>query len=188
MAEGNARTAVLATSGSEVVVVGAGISGLTAARELHRAGVPIIVVEARDRVGGKMHTVDVGADPVDLGAHWISPDQKRIGALIREFGLITEPQYQEGRAVMIFDGRRSAARGSIPRLPVKVLLDMQIAIWRLESMRKRLLPESGWSASATEWDTMTLGEWARRHVRYRQTRDFLALVTKLTLAKPSGVV
>jgi len=54
-----------------VVVVGAGISGLAAARALHRAGVDIVVVEGRDRVGGRTHTVDVEGVPVDLGGSWI---------------------------------------------------------------------------------------------------------------------
>jgi polyamine oxidase len=55
----------------KVVVVGAGISGLTAARALHHVGVDVVVVEGRDRVGGRTHTVDVEGVPVDLGASWI---------------------------------------------------------------------------------------------------------------------
>ena len=54
-----------------VVVVGAGISGLAAAQALHRAGVDVVVVEGRDRLGGRTHTVDVEGAPVDLGASWI---------------------------------------------------------------------------------------------------------------------
>ena len=55
----------------KVVVVGAGISGLAAARALHDAGVEAVVVEGRDRIGGRTHTVDVEGVPVDLGASWI---------------------------------------------------------------------------------------------------------------------
>ena len=54
-----------------VVVVGAGIAGLTAASRLRKAGVPCVVLEARDRVGGRLHTVDLAGVPVDLGGSWI---------------------------------------------------------------------------------------------------------------------
>jgi monoamine oxidase len=54
-----------------IVVVGAGVAGLTAARALQDAGVEVVVVEGRDRIGGRTHTVDVGGVPVDLGGSWI---------------------------------------------------------------------------------------------------------------------
>jgi monoamine oxidase len=54
-----------------VVVVGAGVSGLTAARDLRRAGADVVVVEARDRIGGRTWTAEIAGAPVDLGASWI---------------------------------------------------------------------------------------------------------------------
>jgi polyamine oxidase len=56
---------------TRVVVVGAGVAGLVAARALRLAGVEVVVVEARDRIGGRTHTVDLGRTPVDLGAAWV---------------------------------------------------------------------------------------------------------------------
>ncbi|MBI3217100.1 MAG: FAD-dependent oxidoreductase [Mycobacterium sp.] len=56
---------------SRVIVVGAGIAGLAAARCLQRAGIPYVVLEARDRIGGRLHTIDLAGVPVDLGGSWI---------------------------------------------------------------------------------------------------------------------
>jgi polyamine oxidase len=65
-----------------VVVVGAGIAGLTVANALAHAGVPCVVVEARDRVGGRLHTIDLAGSPVDLGGSWI---HHPIGNPLRAF-------------------------------------------------------------------------------------------------------
>jgi polyamine oxidase len=54
-----------------VVVVGAGIAGLAAASRLRRVGIECLVLEARDRIGGRPHTIDLAGVPVDLGGSWI---------------------------------------------------------------------------------------------------------------------
>ncbi|MGW0523222.1 FAD-dependent oxidoreductase [Crossiella sp. NPDC003009] len=68
-----------------VVVVGAGIAGLTAAKSLRELGHPVTVREARDRVGGRIWTDE---DGVDLGAHWIhGTDGDPITELVEELGV-----------------------------------------------------------------------------------------------------
>jgi monoamine oxidase len=171
---------------ARVIVVGAGISGLIAARELRRAGVAAILLEARDRVGGKMYTVDVGADSIDLGAHWIGPGQRRIADLARELGVATEPQHLAGRNVLVYRGRRSTFKGTIPRFSPLALIDLQIGIWRLESMRKRLPLSGKHLAQAGEWDRVSLGDWTRRRLRTRGARTVLDLSTELVFGAEPG--
>ncbi|MEU8077671.1 FAD-dependent oxidoreductase [Catellatospora citrea] len=74
--------------GERIVVVGAGVAGLAAARELHRQGRRVRVLEARGRLGGRVRSVDLGGVTADLGATWLQqyPDNS-LAALARECGL-----------------------------------------------------------------------------------------------------
>ncbi len=84
----------------DVVVVGAGVSGLAAARALHRAGLDVRVNDSRDRIGGRLRSVRSAAGhPIDLGATWFWPGERRVAALVEELGLATHPQHLAGDAV-----------------------------------------------------------------------------------------
>jgi monoamine oxidase len=77
---------------SRVIVVGAGIAGLAAVSRLRRAGIPCVVLEARDRIGGRLHTVDLAGVPVDLGGSWIHhPIGNPLSSLCAEYGLACDP-------------------------------------------------------------------------------------------------
>jgi polyamine oxidase len=75
-----------------VVVVGAGIAGLAAASRLRRAGIACVVLEARDRIGGRLHTIDLVGSPVDLGGSWIHhPVGNPLTAFCDEHGIVRDP-------------------------------------------------------------------------------------------------
>ncbi|MEL6985876.1 MAG: FAD-dependent oxidoreductase, partial [Actinomycetota bacterium] len=84
----------------DAVVVGAGMAGLTAARVLHDQARSVLVVESRDRVGGRLLTTS-GADgaPLDLGATWFWPGETRVAALLQELGQPVHPQHLAGDAI-----------------------------------------------------------------------------------------
>jgi len=77
---------------TDALVIGAGMAGVTAARELVRAGLSVIVVEAGDRIGGRLRTVrDFGADPVEAGAEFIHGVGAATWSEVRAAGLQTRP-------------------------------------------------------------------------------------------------
>ncbi len=93
--------------GVDVVVVGAGLAGLTAAREIARAGRSVVVLEARDRVGGRTWNRPIkGGEYIDAGAEFVGPTQSKIKALAKEMGVKTFPTYNEGNNLYWKDGTK----------------------------------------------------------------------------------
>jgi monoamine oxidase len=158
----------------DVVVVGAGFAGLSAARALVRAGKSVVVLEARDRVGGRTFTKTLplpGAPWVDVGGQWIGPTQHEITALVRELGVKTFPTWTRGDNLVVVKERAKRYRGTIPRVALLSLLDLGQAQWRLESMAKQVPLDAPWSAKkAAEWDAQSLGDWLDRNVRTKTAR------------------
>ena len=82
---------------ADVIVVGAGFAGLTAARNLMREGRRVVVLEARDRVGGRVKAGKLAGHSVDVGGMWVGPTQTRLLEMIKEYGLHTTPQFEAGK-------------------------------------------------------------------------------------------
>lgn len=90
----------------DAIVVGAGISGLRAAQLMGAAGLDVVVLEARDRVGGRLLSVPVGGGELDLGATWFWAGEDRVARLVRELGLAVHEQHLAGDA-MYHEGQQS---------------------------------------------------------------------------------
>ena len=84
----------------DVVVVGAGVTGLTAADALARSGAHVLVLEARDRVGGRAYSLPAGAGAIDLGASWFWPNEPATRALCDDLGVGTFSQHERGDAIL----------------------------------------------------------------------------------------
>src|SRR3954454_14310975 len=101
----------------DVVVVGAGLAGLTAARDVQSQGASVTILEARDRVGGRLLNEEIGDGKiVEVGGQWVGPTQDRIAALARELGVDTFPTYSTGKNLIEFGGKLRRYKGTIPRL------------------------------------------------------------------------
>jgi len=162
---------------ADVVVVGAGLAGLVAAREVVSAGREVVVLEARDRVGGRLlrHEIAPGAW-VDLGGQWIGPTQRRMVALARELGAETFPTHTAGRSAIEWRGRVRPYRGLIPRVSTATLLDLALARARLDRMARAVPLQAPWTARHAErWDSQTFATWLRRNCPTAGARTLLEI-------------
>jgi monoamine oxidase len=163
---------------ADVVVVGAGIAGLVAARDLAAAGRSVLVLEARDRVGGRTlnEPLERGG-VVEVGGQWIGPGQDKVAALARSLGLETHPTHVQGENVLELDGKLVRYRGTIPRISPVVLADIAQAQWRLDRLAKRVPLDAPWNTpNARELDAQTFWTWMRRHLHTRLGREFFEAV------------
>ncbi len=177
----------------DVVVIGAGLAGLTAGRELSGAGLDVKVLEARDRVGGRTLSQSIGEHPediVELGGQWVGPTQHEVLGLAEELGIETYPTYAEGKNLFEDErGRLKRFGGTTPRLGPLVLADYARADLRLKRLIKRVSPEAPWEATDAEGlDEQTFATWIRGATRTRTAREALAALCRAVFAvEPADV-
>lgn len=172
----------------DLVVVGAGFAGLTAARRLAEAGLAVAVVEARDRVGGRVESRTLAdGHTIDVGGQWTGPGQTRLRALAGELGIRTFRQFDTGRKLLSMGGRVSSYRRTIPSLPVWSLVELQAAIAKI-GRRARAVPLAAPATArrAAEWDDMTLETWKRKHLRSARARTAFDFAVRSIFAAEPG--
>lgn len=149
----------------DVVIVGAGPSGLTAARELKKAGLSVAVLEARDRVGGRTWTDTIDGAMLEIGGQWVSPDQTALMGLLDELGLKMYSRYRDGESVYLApDGSRTRYTGASFPVSETTAAEMDKLTAILDSLAAEIGPEEPWAhPKARELDTISFHHWLRQN-------------------------
>ena len=172
----------------DVVVIGAGACGLTAATRLKAAGASVVVLEARDRVGGRLWTDESSGALLELGGQWISPDQTALSAAVDELGLATFSRYRDGDSVYVgTDGAAHRFTGDIFPASEETQAEIERMIVVLDELTAQLDPDRPWAhPRAKELDGITWRAFLEQLSDDEEARSNVALFTaEAMLTKPS---
>lgn len=177
---------------ADYIVVGAGFAGLACARVLQRAGHGVRVLEARDRVGGRVRAATLGNRRVDVGGQWIGAGHDTLRALARAAGVSVLPQYGQGSRLLHLstDGDRVRRyNGLFPKVSPLALIELQLALRALAKKQRDVDLEAPWAATnAIRRDSETLASWARRRFRSREAREVFDMAVRAVLtSEPSAL-
>ncbi len=165
---------------ADVIVIGAGLSGLHAASLLKRNGKRVVLLEARDRVGGRsLNHQFANGDLVDVGGQWIGPGHDQMYELLKQHQLKTYPLYDGGKNLIYLRQKITEYSGTIPKLNIAQTLQLGWMLWRFDKLVSGINPAAPYEhAQASKWDSMTVQTWINRNSISETARKAFTIVIK----------
>lgn len=173
----------------DVCVIGAGFGGLAAAHAIRRAGRSVVVLEARERVGGRTLTIPLpDGGWVDEGGQWVGAGHDRFYHWIKETGKTTYPSPNFGEAMVFGPARKEYRRAGDDWSVLPGMKRVEAIKKRLQSMANSLDPAAPWQhANARSWDGITLAQWLTQNVKETNIREFLVGDMSYACASPEQI-
>ncbi len=180
------RMAHPSAASADVLVIGAGLSGLIAARAVLQGGLTPLILEADSRVGGRILTEELAGLPMELGAQWIGDTHHRMFALAAELGVETYPQYDAGETSYDLAGTGVMRQNEFHTRFADELAELEKVLRRLDELAAEVSPATPWTAPrAAEWDAITAGAWYDAQGLSPVARTLLEICTVGILAVPT---
>lgn len=163
----------------DVAVVGAGMAGIKAALELEARGLNVCLLEARDRVGGRLKPGHIAGHKIDKGGQWVGPQQKLLLAEAQAMGVEKYDQYNTGKSVLHYKGAVKSSNSELPKMPLVSLLELQRVVSKLDKLAYTLPADAPWTVGNAEaLDSQTFESWIQANVWTQAAREFLRIVTR----------
>ena len=175
---------------TDIVIIGAGYAGIAAAKKLQEANKNFVVLEARDRIGGRTlsEQLTCGAH-IDLGAKWIGPTQLNVWNWVRETNTETYDTFDSGKNILSYNNKISTYKGTIPKIDPISLIDLGLAIEKINKLSKQIDITQPWShPKAAAFDAMTLDTWMQKNIYTKKAKHLFSIgIQTVFAAEPSEI-
>jgi monoamine oxidase len=174
----------------DVVVVGAGFSGLTVARNLKQAGMSVVVLEAEDRVGGRSKPGSIAGQVMDVGGQWVATNQTHLLALADELGVQKYPQYVEGDHILDVEGRMAKYKEGedLPLEPAD-LEEFNRLMGELDALTGKIDVATPWTLEgAAALDAQTIESWLLNSTDSKPARAVFRLISQVVYCGEAGQI
>lgn len=171
----------------DAIVVGAGFAGLAAARSLAKHDLKVLVLEARDRVGGRVENgTFADGQWIEVGGQWIGPGHDRMYELVAEFGLETFALFNDGKMIIDLMGKQStmsSKKGSIPKINPFALADLGQGMMRFSKIANSVNLAKPWLTPNAKWlDGQTFNTWISKNLKTKAGREYFAIFAEAVFA------